>query len=152
MITKIKYSLVVPIYNSGEDVFQLHREILRAFDNKIDFEFIYVDDYSQDDSWNSLKEIKNSDSTRQVKLVRLSKNFGQHAATLCGFENASGEFILTMDDDLEVLPSEFEKLIVEQKNSASQVVYGEYFQRQSFFRKFLKFCYKKVARLEAVFD
>ncbi len=148
MITKIKYSLVVPIYNSGEDLFQLHREILRAFDNKIDFEVVYVDDYSQDDSWNSLKEIKNSDSTGQVKLVRLSKNFGQHAATLCGFENASGEFILTMDDDLEVLPSEFEKLIVEQKNSASQVVYGEYFQRQSFFRKFLKFCYKKVARLE----
>ena len=110
MITESKYSLVVPVYNTGKDLFQLHKEIKHAFEGKIDFEIIYVDDFSQDDSWNSLKEIKNSDSTGRIKLVRLSKNFGQHAATLCGFENASGEFILTMDDDLEVLPSEFEKL------------------------------------------
>lgn len=148
MISESKYSLVVPVFNSGKDLIQLHTEIKRALHGKIDFEIIYVDDYSQDDSWNRMKEIKNADSSLQIKIVRLSKNFGQHAATLCGFEHASGDFILTMDDDLEVLPSEFEKLMFEQKNSSSQVVYGEYFQRQSIFRKLLKFCYKQVAKLE----
>jgi glycosyltransferase involved in cell wall biosynthesis len=148
MISELKYSIIIPIYNSGVGLYDLHKEIINAFDFNIDFEIIYVDDFSQDNSWEILTEIKKNDSIHNITIIRLSKNFGQHAATLCGFENASGEFILTMDDDLEVLPSEFEKLIAEQKNSASQVVYGEYFQRQSFFRKFLKFCYKKVARLE----
>lgn len=148
MITDSKYSLVIPVYNSGSDLLQLHKEVKSALDERIDYELIYVDDFSKDDSWNRLKEIKNSDSSVQIKIVRLSKNFGQHAATLCGIELASGEFILTMDDDLEVLPSEIEKLIIEQKNSNSQVVYGEYFQRQSLLRKLLKFGYKQVARLE----
>ena len=143
MISESKYSLVVPVFNSGKHLLQLHSEIKRSLNGKIDFEIIYVDDYSQDDSWFKLKEIKNSDSSLQIKIVRLSKNFGQHAATLCGFEHASGDFILTMDDDLEVLPSEFEKLVIEQEKSSSQVVYGEYFQRQSILRKFLKFCYKQ---------
>lgn len=148
MIFKSKYSLVIPVFNTGKELFRLQKEIVDSLAEKIDLEIIYVDDFSQDDSWNILKEIKRDDENNQIKIIRLGKNFGQHAATLCGIENSTGDFILTMDDDLQVLPSQFLKLIKEYKNSGSHVIYGEYVKKQSLRRQFLTYCYKKIARLE----
>ena len=148
MISELKYSIIIPIYNSGVGLFDLHKEIISAFDFNIDFEIIYVDDFSQDNSWEILTEIKKNDSIHKITIIRLSKNFGQHAATLCGFDYSRGKIILTMDDDLEVLPCEFEKLILEYKKKQPQVVYGEYMQHESLGRRFFKFFYKSLARLE----
>jgi glycosyltransferase involved in cell wall biosynthesis len=148
MFAKNKYTIVVPVYNSGSGLFQLHQEIIRTFDSKIDYDIVYVDDFSQDDSWLVLKDIKNKDVGHKITIIRLSKNFGQHAATLCGIAHASGDYILTMDDDLAVLPGEFVKLFKEQEITGAQVVYGEYAQHESFGRKFFKYIYKTLARLE----
>jgi len=146
--SKSKYSLVIPVFNTGKELFRLHKEIVDSLAEKIDLEIIYVDDYSQDDSWNILKEIKRNDENNQIKIIRLGKNFGQHAATLCGIENSTGDIILTMDDDLQVLPIQFLKLIQEFENSGSHLVYGEYVKKQPLKRQFLTYCYKKIARLE----
>jgi glycosyltransferase involved in cell wall biosynthesis len=148
LISKSKYSLVIPVFNTGKELFRLHKEIVDSLAEKIDLEIIYVDDFSQDDSWNILKEIKRNDENNQIKIIRLGKNFGQHAATLCGIENSTGDIILTMDDDLQVLPIQFLKLIQEFENSGSHLVYGEYVKKQSLGRQFLTYCYKKIARLE----
>jgi glycosyltransferase involved in cell wall biosynthesis len=148
MQVKNKYTIVVPVFNSGSGLFQLHQEITRALDSQIAYDIVYVDDYSQDESWRVLNDIKNQDKNHKITLIRLSKNFGQHAATLCGFASASGDYILTMDDDLAVLPKEFKKLIKEREESGAQVVYGEYVQHESFGRKLFKFIYKTLARLE----
>jgi glycosyltransferase involved in cell wall biosynthesis len=148
MQVKNKYTIVVPVFNSGSGLFQLHQEITRALYSQIAYDIVYVDDYSQDESWRVLNDIKNQDKNHKITLIRLSKNFGQHAATLCGFASASGDYILTMDDDLAVLPEEFKKLIKEREESGAQVVYGEYVQHESFGRKLFKFIYKTLARLE----
>ncbi|MFM7662510.1 MAG: glycosyltransferase family 2 protein [Bacteroidota bacterium] len=148
METKFKYSLIIPVYNTGKELLQLHKEIIHTLSPVLSVEILYIDDFSRDNTWEILKEIKQTDASGQIKIVRLGKNFGQHAATLCGFSKANGEFILTMDDDLQVSPTEFFKLIKECEISQSQVVYGEYNTNQSILRKCLVYCYKKIARLE----
>ena len=67
--------------------------------------------------------------------VDLSRNFGQHNATLCGFEEAQGDYMITMDEDLQHEPNELEKLIQKQAASDFDVVYGKYTSpKHSFFR------------------
>ena len=143
----MKYSLVVPVYNNSKGISDLYDAISSFFKTEL-VEFILVDDFSQDTSWEELKKIRAKD--QRCKIIRLSKNFGQHAATLCGFEASKGEFVLTLDDDLEVLPAEFQKLISRQEATNSKVVYGEYQQKESAFKQLLKSIYKHASKLEGV--
>jgi len=143
----MKYSLVVPVYNNSKGISDLYDAISSFFKTEL-VEFIFVDDFSQDTSWEELKKIRAKD--QRCKIIRLSKNFGQHAATLCGFEASKGEFVLTLDDDLEVLPAEFQKLISRQEATNSKVVYGEYQQKESAFKQLLKSIYKHASKLEGV--
>lgn len=143
----MKYSLVVPVYNNSKGISDLYDAISSFFKTEL-VEFILVDDFSQDTSWEELKKIRAKD--QRCKIIRLSKNFGQHAATLCGFEASKGEFVLTLDDDLEVLPAEFQKLISKQEATNSKVVYGEYQQKESAFKQLLKSIYKRASKLEGV--
>ncbi|MEJ2696164.1 MAG: glycosyltransferase, partial [Candidatus Sulfobium sp.] len=76
-------------------------------------EIIFVDDASPNPkTWETLLDIQRSH--RNVKIIQLSKNFGQQAATLCGIEVSKGDFIITMDDDLQQLPEDITELIKEQ--------------------------------------
>lgn len=72
-----------------------------------------------------IEELKNK-FPLTIKGIRLSKNFGQHNALLCGFSFAKGDAILTMDDDLQHPPSEIEKLLQAFEESGADVVYGIY--------------------------
>jgi glycosyltransferase involved in cell wall biosynthesis len=143
----MKYSLVVPVYNNSKGISDLYEAISTFFKTE-SLEFIFVDDFSQDTSWEELKKIRTKD--QRCKIIRLSKNFGQHAATLCGFAESKGEFVLTLDDDLEVLPIEFQKLIDKQKVTNAKVVYGEYQQKEAAFKQLLKNIYKRASKLEGV--
>src|ERR1044071_2348961 len=110
----LTYSVVVPVYNSSTSLVELCTRIRTAMIGLGTFEIVLVDDGSTDDSWKVLKTVKekNPDTTR---IVRLSKNFGQHNALTCGFMLSKGEFIVTMDDDLQHPPEEIHKLISKQK-------------------------------------
>lgn len=141
----MKYSLVIPVYNNSKGISDLYEAISFFFKTNL-AEFIFVDDFSQDSSWEELKKIRAKD--QRCKIIRLSKNFGQHAATLCGFAESNGEFVLTLDDDLEVLPTEFQKLIDKQEITKAKVVYGEYQQEESTFKRLLKSIYKRASKLE----
>jgi len=143
----MKYSLVVPVYNNSKGISDLYEAISTFFKTE-SVEFIFVDDFSQDTSWEELKKIRAKD--QRCKIIRLSKNFGQHAATLCGFAESKGEFVLTLDDDLEVLPIEFQKLIDKQEVTNAKVVYGEYQQKEAAFKQLLKNIYKRASKLEGV--
>ena len=103
------YSVVVPVYGSENSVEKLNDSIKSFFEGKSSYEIIYVDDASKDRSWDVLKKIKSHNTN--VTIIRLSKNFGQHAATICGFKHARGNYIITIDDDLEVHPEEIKKLM-----------------------------------------
>ncbi len=105
------YSVVVPVYNSEKTLEELYNKTKLLFENDIkeEFEMILVDDFSKDQAYTIMEKLHNQD--KRVKIIRLAKNCGQHNALLCGFSYASGDFIITLDDDLQHPPEEIKKLV-----------------------------------------
>lgn len=93
-------SIVIPVYNSEDSLFELYQSIKEVMEfNQIKFELILVDDNSLDYSYQKILALNKKD--KQVKGIRLSKNFGQQNAIFCGLQFAKGQYIVTMDDDLQ---------------------------------------------------
>ncbi len=118
------YSVIVPVYNSEntlEELFDRTRALFSELDHS--FEVIFVEDNGKDKSWEVLKKIK-SQYPDVVTAVKLAKNFGQHNATFCGLARARGNFVITIDDDLQLPPEEINKLIDAYEESHSDLVYG----------------------------
>jgi len=137
----------VPVYGSANSLELLHKSICDFFENKYSYEIIYINDHSPDNSWEILKNIKST--VNNVTIIDLSKNFGQHGATMCGFKHAKGKYIVTIDDDLEAHPNAIEKLIASQQKTNSDLVYGVYPKlNQSFLRKALTSIYKLLSKVE----
>lgn len=130
MTFNFEYSVIIPVYNSYEGLKELYSEIIKTF-KEIDatYEVIFIDDYSTDNSWNILSEIKKENPNYNITIVSLSKNFGQHKTTLCGIELANGEKTITIDDDLQIHPKEIIKLVNEFNNNDYDVVYGSYYKK-----------------------
>ena len=120
----VEYSVVIPVYNSEktlDELFQRLSEVMNKI--SVDFEIILVDDCSYDQSWKKLKELHYKN--KSLKIIHLQRNFGQHNAILCGFKYAAGNFVITMDDDLQNPPEEIPKLI-KKLHEGYSVVYGKY--------------------------
>jgi polyisoprenyl-phosphate glycosyltransferase len=118
-------SIVVPVYNSVETLETLHVEISKTLGGRQAFELILVDDGSKDESWSKIISLREKDPDH-VRGIRLSKNFGQHNAIVCGLGFAKGDAIVTMDDDMQHPPSEIPKLIEQYNSTGADVVYGIY--------------------------
>lgn len=124
------YSIVVPVYNSSESLKELFLGIEQTMTGLgKSFEVIFVDDGSSDSSWKTLEEIQQGNRGK-VTAIRLARNFGQHNATSCGIAQASGDFILTLDDDLQHPPKEITKLVEVMDNGDADLVYGIYDKKQ----------------------
>lgn len=124
MAFPVKYSVIVPVFNSELSLEELFREMRSYFETTgVFFEAIFVDDQSRDGSWNVLQQLKR-DFPDVVTAIKLSRNFGQHNATFCGLGFAKGEYVVTIDDDLQTPPKEMAKLIAAQESSDADVVYG----------------------------
>jgi len=131
----IQYSVIIPVYNGELTVKPLFERLKSFFESyKYNYEVIFVYDCGNDNSWEVLMQLKKDYSTN-IKLIKLSRNFGQHNALICGFENASGEYVITMDEDLQHAPEDIAKLIIKQSESDFDVVYGKYKElKHSFIR------------------
>jgi len=100
-----KYSIVVPFHNEEDNVTVLYARLKQVMEQVGDnFELVLVDDGSSDRTYKLLEEIAAVDS--RVLVVKLRRNFGQTSALAAGFDNASGDFILAMDGDLQHDPNE----------------------------------------------
>lgn len=125
------YSIVVPVYNSENTLAELYTRIKTVFENTIheDFELILVDDSSRDHSFSVMEQLHQKDS--RVKIIQLARNFGQPSAVLCGFSHVSGDFVITLDDDLQHPPEEIPKMIqVMQERSDVDVILAKYENRK----------------------
>lgn len=122
----INYTFVIPVYNSVSSLEPLYLGIKELMDDmRQSYEVIFVEDNGSRASWEKLLELKKTYSDT-VFLIKLRKNFGQNGATLCGINEARGEFVITMDDDLQVQPSELKKLIANYAETKADVIYGVY--------------------------
>ena len=83
--------------------------VWRKYSGKEDFELILVDDGSKDRSYEIMTELREKD--HRVRIIQMARNFGQHPALLCGFAHVKGEFVVTMDDDLQHQPEELPKMV-----------------------------------------
>jgi len=141
----MNYTVVIPVYNGETTVKPLFEKIKSFFlSNEYTYELIFVYDCGQDNSWDILYDLK-AKNPSVIKLIKLSRNFGQHNALICGFEYAIGEFIITMDEDLQHAPEDIANLISKQKEADYDVVYGKYDKlKHSFFRNISSRIAKKI--------
>lgn len=129
VMVKPYLSVVIPVYNSANTLQRLVEELNSALKDNCSYELILVDDGSSDQSWIVLEKVKQA-YPEHLTAIRLSRNFGQHNAIACGIGFAKGDFILTMDDDLQHPPSEITKLLAHQKETQTDVVYGDYIDKR----------------------
>ena len=105
-----KYSIVVPFHNEQESVTALYDRLKAVMEATGEsFELVFVDDGSLDRTYKLLREIVTIDS--RVVVVKLRRNFGQTSALAAGFANASGEYIIAMDGDLQHDPDDIPKFL-----------------------------------------
>jgi glycosyltransferase involved in cell wall biosynthesis len=103
-------SIVVPLLNEDESLRELHAKIADVMKRyKKSYEIIFVDDGSTDQSFSVLKELREKNDG--IKVIRFRRNFGKAAALSVGFKEAAGDFVITMDADLQDDPEEIPSLI-----------------------------------------
>ena len=116
-------SLVIPLLNEKQSLIPLYHWILEVFEKEnYTYELIFIDDGSIDGSWDVISELYSKD--KRVKGIRFIKNFGKSQALHAGFEFAKGDFIVTLDADLQDSPEEIPKLIETLKNNDFDMVSG----------------------------
>ncbi len=106
-----KISIVVPCYNEEESLPLFYKEVNKVTETmkaKAEFEFVFVNDGSKD---NTLEELRNlAKKDKRVRYISFSRNFGKEAGMLAGLENATGDYITTMDADLQDPPTLLEEM------------------------------------------
>lgn len=102
-------SVVIPLYNEEESLPELYAWIERVMKEQgFSFEVIFVNDGSTDRSWQIIKELSNG--SEQVKGINFRRNYGKSPALFCGFKEAQGDVVITMDADLQDSPDEIPEL------------------------------------------
>jgi len=112
-------SVVIPLLNEEENVEPLLEKISISLSN-FNYEIILIDDGSTD---NTVKNIKNF-ADKHVKLLVLSKNYGQTTALAAGIDEADGDYIVTMDGDLQNDPNDIRMMIEKLKNEELDLIVG----------------------------
>lgn len=102
-------SIVLPSYFEEANVAFIYNQVITAVDDRADMELIYVDDGSQDQTFEEVRALAKKDP--RVRGIRLSRNFGQQAANLAGLREAKGDEIVMMDADGQHPPALIPKLI-----------------------------------------
>ena len=121
-------SVVIPVYNAELNLGNLYQQLMPAMEaTTSQFEIIMVEDHSQDDSWRIISNLTKKDT--RVRGIRLSRNYGQHNALLCGIRSARFDTIVTMDDDLQNPVSEI-SILLNKLTDGYDVVYGTPQQKQ----------------------
>ena len=98
-------SVIIPLFNEEESLPELFAWIKRVMDsNDFTYEVIFVNDGSTDRSWNVIEEL--AEKNEQVKGIKFRRNYGKSPALFCGFKEAQGDVVITMDADLQDSPDE----------------------------------------------
>ena len=116
-------SVVIPLLDEQDSLVELHDWIAQVMQsNELNYELIFIDDGSRDNSWSIIKKL--STKNPSVLGIRFAQNFGKSQALHAGFEKANGEVIITMDADLQDSPDEIPELFQLIKKKKLDIVSG----------------------------
>jgi glycosyltransferase involved in cell wall biosynthesis len=119
----LNISAVIPTYNEVESLQQLHAELSAvAAAQAYDLEITFIDDGSTDGSWDMIRRLSETDS--KVRGIRFRRNFGKAAALRAGFESSHGDYVITLDADLQDDPRELPRFLAELRDKRLDVVSG----------------------------
>ena len=141
----MKLSFVIPCFRSENTIGTVVQEIHDTVATRpnTDYEIVLVNDCSPDGVWNVIKQLAATDN--RIKGICLAKNFGQHSALMAGYAQATGEYVVSLDDDGQTPASETFKL-VDKLEEGFDVVYGYYqHSAQHLFRRLGTWVNKKMA-------
>ncbi len=105
----VDISIVIPLYNEEESLPELEKAIESSLKGAFTYEVIFVDDGSTDSSWTVIKSLEEKGD--HIKGISFRNNYGKSTALQAGFEKAQGEFIVTMDADLQDDPNEVPEMV-----------------------------------------
>ena len=127
-------SVVIPVFNEEENLPELIRRSLAACEQLgAPFEIILVDDGSRDDSAQLISKAAEKNDGKIVGVL-LNRNYGQHAAVMAGFSHARGEYVITLDADLQNPPEEIPRVVEKMREGYDVVGSVRQNRKDSFFR------------------
>lgn len=119
----MELSVIIPVYNEAESLPDLHRALQESLtESNPDWEVVYVNDGSKDNSIQILEDLANSDPLH-VRVVDFRRNFGQTAAIAAGIDHSTGDIIVLMDADLQNDPADI-PMMIDQIHHGYDVVSG----------------------------
>jgi dolichol-phosphate mannosyltransferase len=144
-------SIVVPVYNEEKSIRLMYDRLLASI-SKIssNFEIIYVNDGSRDNSFLELVKLSKEDS--RVKYINFSRNFGHQIAVTAGLDKSKGDAVVIIDGDLQDPPEVIPEMYAKHKEGF-EVVYGQRLKRkgESFFKKITaKYFYRILKKITSV--
>ena len=130
-----KYSVVIPVYNSADIVAETVDRVAGFFnDSGLDYEMVLVNDGSCDNSWDII--LGKTKENPHIIAINFLKNYGQHTANFCGFKESTGDYVITLDDDLQNPPEEIIHLIKKAEEENYDLVIGQFEKkRHPFYRR-----------------
>ncbi|GGI41769.1 glycosyltransferase family 2 protein [Mammaliicoccus stepanovicii] len=138
-------SIVVPLYNEETNISILHEKVSNVFLNLAhQFELIFINDGSSDNSLNILKSLSDKDS--HVKYISFSKNFGKESAMYCGLKHANGDATVIMDSDLQHPPELIPDMINLYQDGYHQVVGIRNRKKESFIKRIPASAFYKLSK------
>ena len=139
----VELSVVVPVYNCDGCLRALHRRLTETLaELGVSYELVLVDDRSGDGSWQTIVELASQDPA--LKAIRLSRNFGQHAAMTAGLDAADGKWTVVMDCDLQDPPELIPQLYAEARDGRELVLARRVARPHSLFRRLMARAYFKL--------
>jgi polyisoprenyl-phosphate glycosyltransferase len=122
------YSVVIPVFNGAVFVGETIDRVLAFFAARgLRCEIIVVNDGSTDRTWEVMK--RKAGQCRDVVAIDLLRNYGQHPATMCGLRASTGDYVITMDDDLQHAPDAIDRLIAKAQEG-HDVVFARFRSKQ----------------------
>jgi len=149
-MSKKLISIVIPAYREEENIpliYEELQEILWEIKDKYDYEIIFVNDGSSDNTWEEI--VKLAKKNERVKGINLSRNFGHQAALTAGLENAKWDIIVSMDADMQDPPSLIIGMIKKYEEGYDIVYARRKNRNDSFLKKYTAVWYYKILYLVA---
>lgn len=144
----MKVSIIIPVYYNEGNLYPLYEDIKNKIDGRIDYELVMVNDGSKDKSYEIMQDLAEKDS--RIKIFSLSRNFGSHAAILCGLANCTGDCAVVKAADLQE-PTELILDMVDSWKKGNNVVLAvRQDRKESFGQKLFANLYYEMVRKVAL--